>query len=91
VCDLFAVPGAEPDDHASVRGARRRGARLRAGAQVAGTGADALPGAQVQPGGGAAGQHAGRVAVPEGADHGRRHDHQPDEVNKRQKNYRPES
>lgn len=62
-----AVPRAEPHDHAAVRRGGRRGEGLRAGAQVARAGADALPGAPARRRGRPARRAAGRQPVPEGA------------------------
>ena len=70
---LLPVSRTEPDDNEAVPRAGRRGEGIRAGAQVARPGADALPGAQARRGGRAPGRRAGRLALPEGA---RRH-HRP--------------
>lgn len=66
---LFPVSRTEPDDHAAVSRARRRGEGLRAGAQVERARADAVLGQAALPGGREDSQHPRREPVPEGPHH----------------------
>jgi len=74
------VPRAESHGDAALQRARRRGARLRAGAQVARSGADPVSGQEALQRGDTAGPGAHGVALPEGSPGGRRLSHQPHEV-----------
>lgn len=76
----LAVPRAEPHDHAAVRRGGRRGEGLRAGAQVARAGADALPGAPARRRGRPARRAAGRQPLPEGPAGHHRPGAQPDQI-----------
>lgn len=76
----FAVPRAEPDDPAPLPRARRRRAGVRAGAQVPGSGADALPRAQALHRGAPASVPNQRIAVSKGFDSGRRLCAEPNEI-----------
>jgi len=79
----FPVPRAESHGDAALQRARRRGAGLRAGAQVTRPGADPVPGQEALQRGDTAGPGAHGVALPEGPPGGRRLSHQPHEVEPR--------